>query len=96
MRVKLSPLPRAGIKCKFLGSRTIDQVVKCLECGEHKTVGVFDCSKFGKCTVTRKGEGVAACCKTCNAYEPSTEQLIEISNKRRIADAPKSTVTNNP
>lgn len=63
--------------CKYFGKDT-GKRVKCVEGGCKSKLFVFECDKFGECTVARFGEGVEHKCKGCFSREVGVRQTQQV------------------
>lgn len=67
-----APAPAAPARppCGRLGAPT-GALATCAEGCKGVKLRVFACSRHGRCTLEKRGEGVDACCKGCDDYRPA-------------------------
>lgn len=56
--------PRALPDCPHLGE-PVGEKARCVPCGGNVRLTVYACAKYGSCTIGKRVDGVAGCCKGC-------------------------------
>lgn len=71
--------PAIRLDCRFRGD--VIDLVDCESCAGSVRLKVFACSRFYQATTARVIEG-AACCATCDDYEPTDDQADKEAERR--------------